>query len=291
MQQFILGIGAPKAGTSWIHNRLSLSENVDCGFLKEYHVFDSIESPQGYWAKKRLKNYRSRLKATQDFSIASNSHGPNNTAFKLASFIDNTSNYFDYMHYLYLRDTKISTCCDITPAYALLSEKTLYIIKDGLESRGFSVRVVFLMRDPVDRLISGMKMKIKNSKLNASYFYDEFRKLIAAPHRSTQVANGRYQVTIEKIERVFEKQSIYYGFFDSLFNKKSINSLQDFLGLEIPSDNISDVVNPGKKITFATDDKRILELRRSLKDIYNDTYSYCLKKFRSEEVGAWSGYH
>ena len=42
MLQFILGIGAPKAGTFWLRRRLSSSESVNSVFLKEYLVFVSI---------------------------------------------------------------------------------------------------------------------------------------------------------------------------------------------------------------------------------------------------------
>ena len=40
---FLLGVGAQKAGTSWLHDQLDRRKDADFGFLKEYHVFDALE--------------------------------------------------------------------------------------------------------------------------------------------------------------------------------------------------------------------------------------------------------
>ena len=40
---FLLGVGAQKAGTSWLHDQLNRRHDADFGFLKEYHIFDALE--------------------------------------------------------------------------------------------------------------------------------------------------------------------------------------------------------------------------------------------------------
>ena len=42
--KFILGLGAQKAGTSWLHTTLSKNDNVHMGFTKEYHIWDFVFS-------------------------------------------------------------------------------------------------------------------------------------------------------------------------------------------------------------------------------------------------------
>ena len=187
MQQFILGVGAAKAGTTWLHKRLSLCESVDIGFLKEYHVFDSIERPNSYWGKKRLKPFFKRLTTTKNLSLSSTAHKPGNTAFKLASFIDNSNNYFEYMHYLYLRNQGITTCCDITPAYSTLKADSLKHIKEDLNLGALGK--VFLMRDPIDRLESGLKMSIGN-ELSQKRFNNKLNDIIAEKHLSCSYIVG-----------------------------------------------------------------------------------------------------
>ena len=49
---FVLGVGAQKAGTSWLHHQLASRADTDFGFLKEYHVFDVIfHSEYEYFTK------------------------------------------------------------------------------------------------------------------------------------------------------------------------------------------------------------------------------------------------
>lgn len=38
---FLLGVGAQKAGTSWLHQQLHKRPDADFGCLKEYHVHDA----------------------------------------------------------------------------------------------------------------------------------------------------------------------------------------------------------------------------------------------------------
>ena len=43
---FILGVGAQKAGTTWLYNQLNHCNFVNMGCLKEYHVWDAIYSEE-----------------------------------------------------------------------------------------------------------------------------------------------------------------------------------------------------------------------------------------------------
>ena len=66
--------------------------------------------------------------------------------------------YFDHFDYIHTRDKNITHVSDITPDYALLPTQVFYFIKKGLEQKGFNVKVVFLMRDPVERAWSQLRM-------------------------------------------------------------------------------------------------------------------------------------
>ena len=53
---FILGVGAQKAGTTWLHSQLSTNNSIDFGFRKEYHVFDTIEKEKKRSLSKIVNN-------------------------------------------------------------------------------------------------------------------------------------------------------------------------------------------------------------------------------------------
>ena len=54
---FVLGLGAQKAGTSWLHRTLSKNDNVNLGFEKEYHVWDYVFSDL-------CANFKAKVKKT-----------------------------------------------------------------------------------------------------------------------------------------------------------------------------------------------------------------------------------
>ncbi len=39
---FLLGVGAQKAGTSWLHQQLHSRPDANFGFCKEYHIHDVL---------------------------------------------------------------------------------------------------------------------------------------------------------------------------------------------------------------------------------------------------------
>ena len=52
---FLLGLGAQKAGTAWMHRYLESSPQCDPGFRKEYHVWDALDLPSGRLARERIE--------------------------------------------------------------------------------------------------------------------------------------------------------------------------------------------------------------------------------------------
>ena len=53
---FLLGLGSPKCGTTWLHDQLKTSSAYARGIANEYHIFDAITLPQN-------KRYNSQRKS------------------------------------------------------------------------------------------------------------------------------------------------------------------------------------------------------------------------------------
>ena len=51
---FLLGVGAQKAGTTWLHKYLTASPQMVRGYRKEYHVFDSSDLADEPWRERNL---------------------------------------------------------------------------------------------------------------------------------------------------------------------------------------------------------------------------------------------
>ena len=50
---FVLGLGAQKAGSSWLHAQLNHRRDAEFGFLKEYHIHDALTLPEAGFSNRR----------------------------------------------------------------------------------------------------------------------------------------------------------------------------------------------------------------------------------------------
>ena len=132
---FVLGVGAQKAGTGWLHRYLMMS-GFRRGALKEWHVWNVLEGPAGSHPARPLP-----------------------APARLAMLAEPEA-YFDHF-----ADGGV----DITPAYAALSADTFKRIREGFERRGVDVRPVFIMREPAERTWSAWSMLRDNRATELSF--------------------------------------------------------------------------------------------------------------------------
>ena len=132
---FLLGVGAQKAGTSWLHDQLHRRRDADFGFLKEYHVFDALEL-------EHFSSFRPQNPSPLKWRT-----------WRRARMIRRPERYFSYFASR-LKPSHIRLTGDITPSYAGLSAKSFQHIRNAFAQRGVTTRAVFIMRDPVERFLS-----------------------------------------------------------------------------------------------------------------------------------------
>ena len=113
---FLLGLGAQKAGTAWMHRYLESSPQCDPGFRKEYHVWDAVDLPSGRVARERIEKQGGDR----------------------ARFLTDPEHYFDY--FTGLLDGEARLTADITPAYAGLSRRAARLDQGRLRPPAASVR-------------------------------------------------------------------------------------------------------------------------------------------------------
>lgn len=291
---FILGVGAQKGGTTWLHRQLNSNTNIDLGFRKEYHVFDAIEDYEKHKTSKRPRNgfrerriskiLNSHKRGTLGRNLGMQRKQSRYTALELA-FIDNVDHYFNYFDYLYLRNENIDAVGDITPNYALLKTKTFALIRKGLESRGFDVKVFFLMRDPVERAWSLARMKQRNMDDSKKEKFDQFKYMEKITQDGFTSYKSQYDKTIKQLEGAFEKNNIYYGFYESLFNEQSFQSIQQFLGIPLERFDSSQVFNASPKSNNMPD-----ELNKKLVEYFRPTYEAISERHGDAVRQLWQGY-
>ena len=227
MKTFILGVGCQKGGTTWLHRQLRKCNNVNLGCFKEYHVFDSIYTPDVYDGSKQ---YLDSLKKALDDRPG---QVPPWRILRRLLFIKDVSSYYSYFDYLWAGDSEVSIVGDITPSYCALKAEHLRVIKRNLESLGFEVKVIFFMRDPVERIWSVVRMANRdNVEKNTFQNLNEDEQVLGIYNKSHTEFRTRYDKTLQNLDKVFAGDNIYCCLYEDLFLPKSITSLARFIGID-----------------------------------------------------------
>lgn len=273
---FVLGVGCQKGGTTWLHRYLNRHPEVNLGFRKEYHVFDALTIShfrkvlekherklsrfrRKKWKKKGNKKFARKLKNLE----------------LQASFYDSVENYFLYFEDLAKSKTSIRVVGDITPSYAGLSIDVLKEIRKNLLARGFQIRVVFLMRDPVERIISSVRMNRRNSvKANRRISQSEELDILLAYKKPDVEMRTRYETTIENLRAVFAEDELIFELFENLFEESAMRTITSRLGIVYQEPHFDLYFNKSKTDEIISEDTR-----RTVAQYYKDTYNYVDEKF------------
>lgn len=265
---FILGVGAQKAGTSWLHSYLKSLPEVDMGFMKEYHVFD-----QGI-VKDRTPRRRKRILEWLG------SFGPASEKNLRAKFRRSKGIYFRYFTKLVHQSPKITITGDITPSYSALPAEKLREIKLNLEQRGFRVVVFFLMRDPVERCISSNRMNARGKIKSTPESPELEAQILERQYKSSAYQlRTRYDITIKNLEQVFSRKDIFYGFYEELFTPDTVQRVCGFLDLPFREAKYEEIVN-GAKVRNPIPD----QLRAEIRSFYSPVYSHVARQFGADRI-------
>lgn len=274
---FILGVGAQRTGSTWLYSQIRKNPQINMGFCKEYHVFDALFT--SYFPK-----YRGLMGGERP------PHGERlrkmKKELKRLSFIHNPERYFDYFDRLYDQNNRTEAVGDMTPSYSMLDAEAYQFIHDGLEKRGFQTKVIFIMRDPVERIWSMIHQAAKIRKALKSTQPLHERQFDLS-HFTTHGASKRtrYNRTITELEKVFSQQDLFYGFYESLFSAKSYAKLSDYLNIQLKTPDFDT-----KRNTSLMKAPIRENLAADVAHHYSDTYNFVLQRFGEPMRELWTGY-
>ena len=227
---FLLGVGAQKAGTSWLHDQLNRRQDANFGFCKEYHVFDALTlDPFSRYRPQSPPLWRWRT-------------------WRRERFFQDPNRYFDYFTGLLSRPgCRLSG--DITPSYACLSADTLQWIGDAFKERSIRTCPVFILRDPIERLLSQQRMQLrKKKKLNPADELRAFHKLADKLEQHPSLRSD-YVSTLHSLSESFAKEDICLLLFEQLFDTSSHHRLYEQMSLPYQPMDISKKVNASSSNT------------------------------------------
>jgi hypothetical protein len=276
-------IGAQKAGTTWLYDALRLSHQVHFSRNKELHYFDVIAGKAKQVFDMRVRaaeilakrlipqigiRNRPNLKQLRDLTelleIYAYSHG----------------DHSGYLNYL-LRDYEDqAVICDITPAYAILD-------RDGFAQMAQigSAKFIFILRDPIDRMWSQIRMAIKTTSPPPISFQDACVARAGHLIKSGSLLNierADYRRTISELEAAVPQSRIKYLFYEDMFKPATTNALCDFLGIQpiaVDPDNHS---NLGAMATMPAG------IHAGFSEAFKAQYAFVHKRFGGLVPAQWN---
>ena len=268
---FMLGIGAQKAGTSWLHDYFSKRRDVFVPPVKELHHFDArfrpdLSSDFDRRFRERLEEHRAR-------------DGKSRAARKRVEILEARVRMIEdegaYRAYFEKAVPKVCRVFgEITPAYSLLPEEGFRAVAAQFPR----TKLIFLMRDPVDRLYSHLRMAERLDMLDVPAIA-QFEAALSNPQ---YVERSEYHRTLANARSVFAPEDIFTGFYETFFCDAELERLCDFLGIPFVPGDYGSPVNVSPHET-RLDAERLAMAREKLAPVYD----FCRAEFGDRVPDSW----
>ncbi|MEO1331069.1 MAG: sulfotransferase [Pseudomonadota bacterium] len=259
----LFGVGAQKSGTSWLYDYLSAHPDCHLRRIKELGFFSRSTERQARQVVERFetKLVRTRRKKT-GFNLAERR--------KLRERIRDLEEWLGvlrdgsdaaYLDYLNKGRSARRLVADITPEYALASPAVL----TRMAALSEQTRFVFIMRDPVARLWSAIRMAGLRRGGPEPDDQAAFAGNLLAEHAAEGVSNldrrSDYADALEKLTAIVPAERRLFLFYEELFCDPTVRTLCDFLSIEFRSGDYSRRVHEGLKLSLEPEEAARLRTR------------------------------
>jgi hypothetical protein len=249
-------VGAAKAGTSWLHRVLSDHPGCALRSIKELHFFDALDRGEvdrqvaAFGA--RRDGYLAEMEGAGPARLATRARQVKDCEDWIA--VLRSGDEAAYLRYL-RAGAEGRMVADMTPAYALLSEERL----TRMAGIGRDVRFLYLIRDPVERLWSHVRM------IAAQRAAKDGQAEGRAAHVLSRVFGGKeseiavrsdYAAAIGKLARAVDPRRVMVAVTEEMFTTAGLAGIMAFLGLSVPEADFSRRIHEGAAGEMAPDARR-----------------------------------
>lgn len=206
-------IGAPRAGTSWLYVVLRQHPALWLPPVKELHYFDKSARTRTW-----LDPYERRRVRPRALNL-----------WHLSYLFGRRSDEW-YAKLFHKAQLKGLIAGEATPDYAVLDA-------DGfkrIQRMNPDIKLIFIMRDPVDRSWSAVNNAFKKGRVSRSLT----EAAVEWARREGPMARSSYPETIRRLEGIFPRAQLHYCFFDDLAQRPAdfVAAVLSFLDVE-PTDS------------------------------------------------------
>ncbi len=287
----VIGLGAQRSGSSWLHKYLADFPQCFASTVKEIEFFHETQDAFRNWLigercghiKQIQKDIRLKgwLRQSEPLSVEQQDflHEKRAEMYDFSTNISSLTGFGNYENNFARRMSFQTHILDFTPSYGLLSKGKLSEIAGCAPD----VRFLFGIRDPIARSFSAFKytMMLQSKKL-APRPRVRLNQLKSAINKEPEILiQSRYDLQIPKFESAIPKSKIHFYFHRELFTETALRSICAFLDLPYRTANFE------RKVHQISDDyaeaKPTEEEVDYLEKRLGQAYEYLHQRFGFEE--------
>ena len=267
-----LGIGAQKAATTWLWQAFRRHPEIWMPPRKELHYFDRSThylSPS-YLATDRLAgrllgseehNKRFRKVLIRELSAAVAAGDTATFRWSMRYFF---GTYNDDWYLSLFRDAVGKAVGEITPSYSMLDMPDVQKIQALFPN----LRVLFLMRDPVDRAWS--QYRFHQGQEGKQIAAISLRDVMAFMEWPGQRLRGDYNRTLAIWGACFPSEQLWFGYFEDVVEDPTGTLASALRFLEVDEKGERDDAKLGMRVNTSQQVEMPIEVRRYLSRLYVD---------------------
>lgn len=271
---YLLGVGAQKAGTTWLYEYLWDHPQVAMSPVKEMHFWGYRDCDPWKWP---VTHFRRKLRRRQELDAKAGverDYAPLRERIRMAGDLALYRRFFRRQ----IRDGH-TVFGEITPAYCHLPPEEFAFI-----NRQFAqVKVIYLLRNPADRHWSQMRFS------EGAEAVEELEAAIDRTLANPKYAErNNYDRTLANLARAFRPEQVHIDFYETLFTPQAVTRLCTFLGIADRPADFTRTANVSVKMPLAP--ARRATIVRALRDQYvavDDHFDGQIPQSWHDDMQAW----
>jgi len=281
-----LGIGAQKAGTSWLYKMLKKHPDIWLPPIKELHYFDRNKhypSPSFLHTDNcldRLNSYEIndiefKKKLVYNLMKSIELNDINQIKWYLKYFL---STYNDTW-YKSLFENIENLSGEITPAYSFLNIQDI----QRIYNINPKIKLILILRNPIDRAWSQISFYIRIKQLPQNITIKEMKTFIDSKE---QILRGDYIKIINNWLQIFPKEQIHIGFYDEIMlnPQNFLNKIFSFLNIQNITYEESFLT---QRVNATKAEIMPIEIKEYLKEIYEEEIRKLSQLIHNDYTNQW----
>ena len=280
---FVFGIGAQKAGTTWLYSYFKQHPQVHVPRIKEVHYFDTIWLGATERKDRRLSRFQRlehkiETRRSLGLKVSPEAEQRLERARAVTSIYNPADEDFSQYEDFVMKGRTSEPCvAEITPAYSGLRLEHFTTMLDRFAPAKF----VFILRDPVDRMWSQIRMHCaKGEGSDAPPTPDGVIEKLLQGKAVVFRQRGAMDVTLSVLAKL-PQDRVKVLFYETMFQDDTIRDLCDFLDVEFHAGEYETRVNKGEAMEMTP------QQRATLRWLNGPTYQAIQAQIGGSIPAAW----